>query len=155
MPDLLTDFTRYNADWLRRITVNGLAVSAEEWSNLAYICEFLSRVNSRFRDYIRSDLNRGVEASKLQGRLEQNLAAVDDSILTMERLEKGAENASRDIQDAGSRIRSAKVEAKAVQAELASILALVKTEPPPVPEDILAAAEAGTFIRLDEFSQRR
>jgi hypothetical protein len=119
------------------------------------VCEFLADLAKKYRDLVHSTLDRGIEASVLQDRLQQSTAFLADAVQTMAELQQGGTRASINVRAALDRIRNANAETEAVHADLASLLALAKVKPPLVPEDILAAAEAGSFIRLDEFRKSR
>ncbi|MHB1421603.1 MAG: hypothetical protein ACYC3I_00120 [Gemmataceae bacterium] len=152
--DLLSDFTRNNVDWLRRTTARRPSLSSEEWAELAIVCEILADLAKKHRALVHTAVDRGIEAGTLKGRLEWRLTFLSDNIQAMTELQQlGADSAN--VRAALERIRNAKAEIEAVHADLAALLTLAEADPPPVPEDILAAAEAGPFIRLDEFRKRR
>jgi hypothetical protein len=119
------------------------------------VCEVLAGLAKKRRDEVHIVLDRGIESGALKVRLEQSLSFIDDSIQAMTEHQQAGERASSVDGAVLERIRNANAETEAVQADLASLLALAEAEPPPVQEDILAAAEAGPFIRLDEFRKRR
>jgi hypothetical protein len=154
--NLLSEFTRNNVDWLRQTaTARRASLSPEEWSELAIVCEFIADLAKKYRDLIHATLERGIEAGTLQVRLHQSTAFLADAVQTMAELQQGGTRVSPNVRAALDRIRKAHAETEAIHADLASLLVLAKVEPPPVPEDILAAAEAGTFIRLDDFRKSR
>jgi hypothetical protein len=153
--DLLSDFTKINVDRLRQINARLPFLSSEAWSQLAIVCEFLARLATAYRDGVYAVLNRGIEAHTLKVPLKQSMAFIDDAVEAMSELQQPvSERFPADVPIHLDRIRNANAETKAVHADLASLLTLAEVEPPPVSEDILAAAEAGPFIRLDEFRKR-
>lgn len=152
--DLLSDFTRNNVEWLRRATARPASLSSEEWSQLAIVCEFIARLATSYRELVHACLERGIEAGTLKARLERSMAALGDTLRTFAELQQVGEGSGPDVRKALARIRNAAVEAEAVHADLAPLVALANAEPPPVPEAILAAAAAGPFVRLDEFRKR-
>jgi hypothetical protein len=153
--DLLSDFAQNNVNWLRRATARHASLSSEDWSQLAIVCELLADLAKKHRDLVRTVLYRGIESSTLKVRLERSLAFLSDDIQAMSELQQMGERISPNVRAVVDRICNASAETKAVYKELASLLALAEVEPPPVPEGILATAEAGAFIRLDEFRKRR
>jgi hypothetical protein len=153
--DLLSDFTRNNVDWLRRTSAHHASLSSEEWFQLAIVCEVLADLANKYRDVVHAVVVRGVEAVTLKDRLQRSLAFLRDSIQAMTELQQVGDRDSPNVWAALDRIGNAKAESETVHADLAALLALAAAEPPPVPEEILAAAEAGPFIRLDEFRKRR
>lgn len=154
--NLLSEFTRNNIDWLRQTaSARRASLSPEEWSELAIVCEFIADLAKKYRDLIHTTLDRGIEAGTLRVRLQQSTAFFADAVQAMTELQQLSERASPNIHAALDRIQNANAETEAIHVDLASLLALAKAEPPPVPEDILAAAEAGPFIRLDEFRKSR
>lgn len=155
MTDLLSDFTRNNVDWLRRTTARHGSWSMEEWFQLAIVCEVLVNLAKKYRDLVHTAVGRGIETCALKARLEWNLAFLHDNIQTMSELQQAGERASPNVGAAVERIRNTKEESEAIHADLTALLALAKVEPPLVPEEVLAAAEEGPFVRLNEFRKRR
>lgn len=153
--DLLSDFTQANVDWLRRTTARHTQLSPDELSQLAIVCEILARLAADFRQLVDVVLKRGIEAGTLKVRLERSRASLGDAVGAMSELLQAGGRLSSDVRADLERIRKAHAEMETVHADLASLLALLEAEPPPVAEEILAAAEAGPFIRLDEFRKRR
>lgn len=153
--DLLSDFAQKNVDWLRQTTARRVSLSPEDWPQLVIVCEILGSLAKKQRDLVHAVLDRGIESHSLKVRLERSLAFLSDDIQAMSELQQMGEKVSADIGAVLDRIRNAKAETKAVHDDLTALLALVAAEPPPVPEDILTAAEAGSFVRLDEFKKRR
>lgn len=152
--DLLSDFTQNNVDWLRRTTARHRSLTSEEWPQLAIVCEFLADLAKKQRDRLRIVLDSGIESGALKVRL-QHMAFISDAVQVMTEVQKVGESAASTDSVALDRIRNANAEMEAVHSDLVSLLALLEVEPPPVQEDILAAAEKGPFIRLDEFRKRR
>jgi hypothetical protein len=153
--DLLSDFTHNSVDWLRRTTARHASLSSEEWYQLAIVCEVFADLAKKYRDLVHAVLDRGIEGDTLKVRLKPSMAFLGDAVEAMTELQQVGERAVLNVRAALDRIRNANTDTEAVHADLASLLALAEAEPPPVPEDILAAAEAGPFIRLDEFRKRR
>ena len=154
--DLLSDFARYNVDWLRSTTAARHApLTEEEWSQLAIVCELFASISAKYRDYIHTFLDRGIEARALRARLEPTLNYLGDAVRAMAELEGEGESDSDEVRSFLERIRKAKAETESVKEFLDSLLTFAHTEPPPVPEELLAAAEAEPFLRLDEFRKRK
>jgi hypothetical protein len=154
--DLLSDFARYNVDWLRRTTASRHApLTEEEWSQLAIVCELFASISAKYRDYVHTFLERGMEARALRARLEPTLNFLGDAVRAMAELEEGGESASDKVRSFLERIRKAIAETESVKEFLDSLLTLAHIEPPPVPEDLLTAAEVGAFVRLDEFRKQK
>lgn len=148
--DLLSDFSQNNVDWLRRNTARHHSLSSEEGSQLAIVCEVLADLAKKQRDQLHIVLDRGIESGALKVRL-QHMAFIREAVQAMTELQQRAASNDWAALDC---IRNARSETETVHAELVSLLTLAEAEPPPVQEDILAAAEAGPFIRLDEFRKR-
>lgn len=154
--DLLSDFAQNNVDWLRRTTTKRRAsLSVEEWSQFAIVCEFLAGLAVKYRDLVHTLLERGIESATLKERLESSTTFIDDAVQVMSDLQRTSESVSPDLQADLNRIRNASAVTEGVLADLVSLLALTEAEPQPVSEDVLTAAEAGTFIGLNEFRKRR
>jgi len=145
--ELLPEMTRANVDWLREAIARG-ALREQNRGELAHICGVIAGLFESNLARLDEDLRRGVESGRLLLLAERVLAAADKALDIFDLIAQQADGTMPALVDLASRVR-------VVRERYAEVAALSRVEPPPVPEEVLAAAEAGPFIRLDELRRRR
>jgi hypothetical protein len=100
---------------------------------------------------VQEQLRAGAEAGQLLNRAAASIVVAQMALDTLSRLRAlpGASVIFSEV-DEGIAV------ANQVRGKMTAVVAVAGApEPPPVPEDILTAAEAGPFTRLDDLRQRR
>jgi hypothetical protein len=144
--ELLPEMTRANVDWLREAIRQG-ALREQDRGDLAHICGIIVGLFESNLARLDEDLRHGVEPGRLLPLAERVLSAADNALQAFDLIGQQADGPLSALADLSSRVR-------AVRERYAEVAALSRVEPPPVPEEVLAAAEAGPFIRLDELRKR-